>query len=204
MALIKCPECGGQISDKAPACIHCGCPASEFHVNNNSPEEVVQATNICIFRNKEQDVSCINQYYTPLSEEDKTHFKQFLELEYGISNFRPVISDEKYLQFYNELKKWSEFYYLSTHVTAKLALECIKNNFQTFEFDVLPRYNDKRVRPIPVQTINDANRVHCPRCNSTSVTTEERGYDIIWGWIGSSWKKNLCQKCGYTWTPGTK
>lgn len=28
MALIKCPECGKEISDKAPACIHCGFPLS--------------------------------------------------------------------------------------------------------------------------------------------------------------------------------
>lgn len=26
MALIKCAECGKEISDKAKACIHCGCP----------------------------------------------------------------------------------------------------------------------------------------------------------------------------------
>lgn len=26
MALIKCPECGKEVSDKAPACIHCGYP----------------------------------------------------------------------------------------------------------------------------------------------------------------------------------
>lgn len=26
MALINCPECGKEISDKAEACIHCGCP----------------------------------------------------------------------------------------------------------------------------------------------------------------------------------
>ena len=26
MALIKCPECGGQVSDKADVCIHCGYP----------------------------------------------------------------------------------------------------------------------------------------------------------------------------------
>lgn len=26
MALIKCPECGGNVSDKSPACIHCGYP----------------------------------------------------------------------------------------------------------------------------------------------------------------------------------
>lgn len=28
MALIKCPECGKDISDRAPSCIHCGCPIS--------------------------------------------------------------------------------------------------------------------------------------------------------------------------------
>lgn len=26
MALIKCPECGKEVSDKAQTCIHCGCP----------------------------------------------------------------------------------------------------------------------------------------------------------------------------------
>lgn len=28
MALIKCPDCGQDISDKATQCIHCGCPIS--------------------------------------------------------------------------------------------------------------------------------------------------------------------------------
>ena len=41
MALIKCPECGGQVSDKAPACIHCGCPLtnrpSEWNGRNVEP-----------------------------------------------------------------------------------------------------------------------------------------------------------------------
>ena len=26
MALIKCPECEKEVSDKAPVCIHCGFP----------------------------------------------------------------------------------------------------------------------------------------------------------------------------------
>ena len=30
MALIKCSECGHEVSDKASACPNCGCPASEF------------------------------------------------------------------------------------------------------------------------------------------------------------------------------
>lgn len=36
MALIKCPNCGGQISDKAAACVHCGysmCSADKARVN---------------------------------------------------------------------------------------------------------------------------------------------------------------------------
>lgn len=32
MALIKCPECGKEISDKASACIHCGCPIQQEQV----------------------------------------------------------------------------------------------------------------------------------------------------------------------------
>lgn len=30
MALIKCPECGKEFSDKAQACPNCGCPISEI------------------------------------------------------------------------------------------------------------------------------------------------------------------------------
>lgn len=29
MALIKCPECGKEISDRAASCIHCGCPLQQ-------------------------------------------------------------------------------------------------------------------------------------------------------------------------------
>jgi len=29
MALMECPECGKQVSDRAAACPHCGCPVSQ-------------------------------------------------------------------------------------------------------------------------------------------------------------------------------
>lgn len=35
MALIKCPECGSEISDKAPACIHCGFPLKQNDSSTN-------------------------------------------------------------------------------------------------------------------------------------------------------------------------
>ena len=30
MSMIKCTECGKEISDKATACPHCGCPMTEI------------------------------------------------------------------------------------------------------------------------------------------------------------------------------
>ena len=36
MALIKCPECGKEISDKAMQCIHCGYPLSQLLSNSNA------------------------------------------------------------------------------------------------------------------------------------------------------------------------
>lgn len=35
MALIKCPECGKEISEKASMCPNCGCPSSEWGVSSN-------------------------------------------------------------------------------------------------------------------------------------------------------------------------
>ena len=42
MALIKCPECGKEISDKSPACIHCGFPLELL--KSNSGSEIDEAT----------------------------------------------------------------------------------------------------------------------------------------------------------------
>ena len=35
MALIKCSECGKEISDKATNCVHCGCPIPSSPTNND-------------------------------------------------------------------------------------------------------------------------------------------------------------------------
>lgn len=36
MALIKCPECGKEISNKSKQCIHCGYPLDESIINQNT------------------------------------------------------------------------------------------------------------------------------------------------------------------------
>ncbi len=40
MALIKCKDCGGVVSDTAPSCPHCGCPV-EYSININQVKEKI-------------------------------------------------------------------------------------------------------------------------------------------------------------------
>lgn len=41
----------------------------------------------------------------------------------------------------------------------------------------------------------------CPKCGSTSISTGQRGYSLLTGFIGSSKTVNRCAKCGYKWEP---
>ena len=61
--LIKCPECGGNVSDKAPACIHCGFPLSNIHKEN-----------ICLVDGVEYDLTHFKELYNSLSNEAQKGF----------------------------------------------------------------------------------------------------------------------------------
>lgn len=47
----------------------------------------------------------------------------------------------------------------------------------------------------------DDSLVHCPKCNSTQITTGSRGYSLAWGFIGSGKTVNRCANCGHKWEP---
>ena len=47
MALIHCPECGKEISDKAPACIHCGYPLSPVSPEQTEPDRFILFLSYC-------------------------------------------------------------------------------------------------------------------------------------------------------------
>ncbi len=42
MALIDCPKCGKQVSDRAPACPHCGTPVAQTGPSDESPQQQKQ------------------------------------------------------------------------------------------------------------------------------------------------------------------
>lgn len=47
----------------------------------------------------------------------------------------------------------------------------------------------------------NSNKVKCPKCGSTSITTGPRGVNWTWGLIGASKTVNRCANCGHTWKP---
>lgn len=48
---------------------------------------------------------------------------------------------------------------------------------------------------------DNSNKVHCPKCGCTDIGVANRGYSLMWGFIGSGKSMNVCKKCGYKWKP---
>lgn len=81
MALINCPECGKEISDKAKNCIHCGFPLDSVgcddksKMTENSNIEGVESTSVC----------SENILQKTESTENKFNFKEF------VINYKKII-----------------------------------------------------------------------------------------------------------------
>ncbi len=45
------------------------------------------------------------------------------------------------------------------------------------------------------------NTLKCPKCGSTAVSTGQRGFSLLTGFIGAGQTMNRCGKCGYKWKP---
>lgn len=47
----------------------------------------------------------------------------------------------------------------------------------------------------------EKNRPRCPKCGSTVITTGQRGFSLLTGFIGSGNTVNRCSNCGHKWKP---
>ena len=181
MALITCPECGQKISDKSPACIHCGYPLQEI----KKYETIWNG----------HDISKINEYLDSLNANEKQDFILFCE--YIEDRNKPLVDPTKkntnkpfqgeyYNKFYDFMAELGYYYKISNDDAGKFILDYLRSkNYAS------------------PQPSTQTNQVRCPKCGSTSITTEKRGFDLMWGFLGSEWVTyNVCQKCGYRWKIG--
>ena len=55
---------------------------------------------------------------------------------------------------------------------------------------------------LKLKQFNDiVSKPKCPKCGSTNITTGQRGYTLLTGFLGSNKTVNRCSNCGYTWKP---
>lgn len=68
MALIKCPECGREISDKAKNCINCGYPIQEYLEERKIKK--LKENQVCTINGIDVDFSDITPYFTDSCDND--------------------------------------------------------------------------------------------------------------------------------------
>ena len=173
MALIKCPECGAQVSDRAAACIHCGFPLSP---QSSAP---VQPT--------------IQLYDVVFTGSKGTHLEQkyrgFISQIKDISQMSGSHANTDVIAA-GLTKERAEK--LSDYVKAiggQVAV--VSSNRASENLDVNKFMNE----------YFDPNAIRCPYCNSSNVTAGQRGFKMTTGFLGSSKTVLRCAKCGNTWKP---
>lgn len=149
MSLIKCPECGKEVSDKSEVCIHCGYPI------NKKRTIVVNGTTY----DAEPYYEIIKEYENEEIDDRKFKCK--------IGNL--TMGYRLRIDYENKLDKLI----MSTHTVP-----------ETFDG--------------PLANSGPS----CPKCGSYSVSTTNRGFSLLTGFIGSGKPMNVCQQCGHRWKVG--
>lgn len=178
MSLIKCPECGKEISDKAISCPMCGYPTKEMF-NELQPSPSTTGMNVCPKCGK----FIIAKQYCPDCGTD------MIDCNCTEAKFTDMLLD-------GTLDKWErqmrDKYVLSSDKFDSNLYECRINNEQKED----TYYNELRNNVQPT--------IHCPTCNSTnvkSISGLNRGASVaLLGIFSKKINKSFkCKNCGYTW-----
>lgn len=167
MALIKCPECNKEVSDKANSCIHCGYPLEDYK-KELEHQRLMEDPDVFFVGGK------------PCSR------KLFFD-----SNTKPHVRT-------NMVWLNSKIEYEEADKIAQLWFETKEIPKESNFYD--QKYADKYNRASG-SSYRSSSPASCPRCGSTSISTVNRGYSIIFGLLGSGSPRNVCQKCGHKWKP---
>lgn len=175
MALIKCPECGKEISNKSKQCIHCGYPLDEFQQNNTNQLYKIVLTDYG--KNKVQTITKIREF-TGMGLAEAKKFSESLPqiIQAGIN-----MEECDLIQ--------SHFLSVGATVEIQTDTESISKN-TVLENKIISK-----------AIVKDKNIISCPKCGSTAIATTNRGFSLLTGFIGSGSPRNVCQNCGYKWKP---
>lgn len=170
MSLVKCPECGKEISDKAEVCIHCGYPLSGNKINSSYT---------CTIDGKEYDfsnvVDMINSgkpFQAMLRLPNKNSFVNKKCIPYL------VIYYEEHKSFPSELDSSN--------------LPMSDKEIDKLSTDILVRY--KREERAIQKTKNANTIVTCPKCGSTNIQLIRKKFSLLTGFATNKVER-VCANC---------
>jgi ribosomal protein L7/L12 len=184
MALINCPECNREISDKAVSCPHCGCPIK--NVNNI-----------------ESDIYTLKLNQTPLQIKAIRIVRELFG--YGLKEAKDIVDSSPVILAenlsYDEVKKLAQPF-----CNNLISIEILDIHKNPVDIGVRPQppqnkyYNYTDTQPV-AQNINIPK---CPTCNSTSIKkislSEKAVGGAMFGLFSSKVRKTFeCKSCGYKW-----
>lgn len=200
MALIKCPECGREISDKAQACIHCGYPLAKASIN---PDEwTFEYCPNCFERDGYWNgYGLILPGRGPINEYQKEKSKI---INWGLYEDPDNTS--------HQCKKCHSTFIRTKLTLAEMKLICKYIGGKTTYVELANKKestgNDNVVQEAVEAKRKEAQRQQdikagkiCPKCGSSNVTTGARGANGLLGFIGASKTVNRCGACGHKWEP---
>lgn len=215
MALIKCPECGKEnVSDSAQCCPECGFGIHDYFVKQQNErmakENAVSAAqkakvqkekeaeelkhrlaNIKVPEEPRKGVyvaggavcGIIGVLWLVMSLYDGFHFFKFC-----IAAFFFIMASTAY----------------SVYKDAVSDYNLSQTDFSAYQQKVIRAEDARKAEEIRIaneKAEKASAPVKCPKCGSTSIATVNRGYSLVWGFIGSGKPMNVCQKCGYKFDP---
>lgn len=141
--------------------------------------------------------ACIHCGY-PLAEKYEIHHNVICMIsgtEYDFSNIynKFLVNPQACVDTQNDII--SEIYNMVDEISLFNAALLTKIIIETGEIPKKFEINDAMQRSMR------NNAISCPKCGCTQISTGNRGFSIISGFIGSGKTMNRCAGCGYKWTP---
>lgn len=174
MPLIKCIDCGNDVSSYATVCPKCGCPVHK---------------SICVEKSILYDVKV-----SLVPEKNFGHIRGFMHKLWDIDydDAEGLIRNTPFIVAKGVTLSTAEM--IKDLVTKEGCSASIVDSNEPKEVFTINQVKAtglyKKYQPLT-----------CPRCGSTAVTTGSRGYSLVWGFAGSGKTVNRCGKCGYSWKP---
>lgn len=217
MALIKCPECGKEASDKAMACPNCGYGIREFFEEQQRELLVKEKQKTLDLKEEEAEARVVQEREkriaeTMLPSKPSPMKAVIVGVSCGVAALAGWFAVFAGLGLIwliiaipcTILAAFSP----SLHKADVKEYEHAIKNPDAYKHAVVKKEERKEAeakeqarKRIEEQKIKARTAPSCPKCRSTYIATVNRGYSIIWGFIGSGKAMNVCQKCGHKWKP---